>query len=198
MSLINDALKKAKRTEPKNLAPADGPALSPVESAHRSGGTDSLMISLVAVILLLAGLLLWQWFRGDGLITVRANTAPAEVKPVPAAIASPAPTPAPVASAPSPAVSPVVNSSNVASTPAVPANASVSTNLEAAAQPPKPAPPTYKLQSIFYFAKNPTAVINGKTVSVGSRVVDARVLAITKDSATIQTQAGQTQVLELP
>jgi hypothetical protein len=198
MSLINDALKQARRTEPKDLAPADGPALSPVESARRSGGPDFLMVSLVAVILLLAGLLLWQWFRGDGVMTVRANTIPVEAKPVPAAFANPTPPPAPVAVAPAPTVSPLVNSTNVTSTLAVPTNASVSTNLEAVAQPSKPLPPTYKLQSIFYFAKNPSAVINGKTVSIGSRVGDARVLTITKESATIVNQAGQIKVLELP
>jgi hypothetical protein len=54
------------------------------------------------------------------------------------------------------------------------------------------------LQSIFYFSQNPSAVINSKTVFVGSRVGEARVLAISKESATIVLLSGQTNVLELP
>ncbi len=67
---------------------------------------------------------------------------------------------------------------------------------EPVVEPVKPV--AYKLQSIFYFAKNPAAMINGKTVFVGNRVGEARVVAIGKESAMIMLTTGETQVLELP
>jgi hypothetical protein len=52
------------------------------------------------------------------------------------------------------------------------------------------------VQGIFYRAKNPAAMINSKTVFVGDRVSDAKVVAIAPDSVTVEI-AGQKKVLSL-
>lgn len=58
-----------------------------------------------------------------------------------------------------------------------------------------PTPPPLKLQGIVY-SKRASAVINGKTVFIGDRVREFRVLAITQDAA-ILVGAGHTNVLSL-
>lgn len=60
-------------------------------------------------------------------------------------------------------------------------------------QPPKP--PPLKLQGIV-FSKRPSAVISGKTVFVGDRVREFRVVAITAETATL-VGAGRTNTLSL-
>ncbi len=62
MSLINDALKRAKETQPQSVAAA-GPSLQPVLTAQRAR-PDFLLPMLALVILLLAGLLFWAWSHG--------------------------------------------------------------------------------------------------------------------------------------
>jgi len=78
-----------------------------------------------------------------------------------------------------------------------PAASEPAINAPAVAEPPKPLPPVFRLQSIFFRAKNPSAVINGKTLFLGGRVGDARIVAIDQESATIVTSAGKTNVLLL-
>ncbi len=195
MSLINDALKRAKEAQPKGLAPAAGPSLHPV-AAERRSGPDILLVMLAVVIFLLAGLLLWEWFFGAGSeLKVRANTFPAAaVKPAAEVeVSPPMPAPAqPVATAPE-------SKDDVTNAPSNPTVVESPTNTPVvAAEPPKPEPIKYKLQGIFYYAKNPSAVINGKTVFVRSLVGDVQVVAIGRDSATIMMANGQTKVLDLP
>jgi len=60
-------------------------------------------------------------------------------------------------------------------------------------EPQKPAP--LKLQGIVFSAR-PSAVINGKTLFVGDRVREFRVVAITQDTA-ILVGAGRTNILSL-
>jgi hypothetical protein len=176
MSLINDALKRAKETQPQGVAAA-GPSLQPVLTAQRAR-PDFLLPMLALVILLLAALLFWAWSHGVEVVKVRANSFPVAVTPSPVAEPSPVAPANPVVAAA--AVEPMTNA--VVAAPVV--------------EPVKPV--TYKLQSIFYFAKNPSAVINGKTVYAGSRVGEAHVVAIGKESATIMLATGETQLLELP
>src|SRR5882762_9309908 len=161
MSLINDALKRAKETQPKNEAPAAGPNLRPVDGARADGRADLLLPLLVSVILLLAAVLfgLW-WHSGMGVVMVRAKTTPETEQPVHIAeVSKPAVVP-PVAVTPT---NINANATNVGNTTSAPnAMISISTNVVmAAVEPPKPPPITYKLQSIFYRPGNPSAVING-------------------------------------
>jgi hypothetical protein len=114
MSLINDALKKARATQPRHGAlgagplravahMADGPALKP-RSARRGRGKSVLTLPLILVVVLvfaLGGGLLWAWYRADsGEMVARAKTeSPATASPAPKAIVAPevslAPTPVP-------------------------------------------------------------------------------------------------------
>jgi hypothetical protein len=60
-------------------------------------------------------------------------------------------------------------------------------------EPPKPAP--LRLQGIV-FSTRPSAVINGKTLFVGDRVREFRVVAITRDAAVL-VGGGRTNTLSL-
>lgn len=183
MSLVNDALKRAKQAAPKNTPPAVEP-MRVVETTRRPVGTGFLLLMLTVVILLLAGLLLWQWAHGNGAeLQVRANSLPAAGNPVSSPpVSAESPNPArPEMTAPTPAIS--EKALITAATNAV------------AVEPAKPVPITYKLQSVVFLPKDPSAVINGKVVFVNGIVNDARVAAIGPGTATIVTPAGQTNVL---
>jgi hypothetical protein len=149
---------------------------------------------LVAVILALSAALLWAWYHASTVeLRARARAATPAAKPsVPASAANTpamiqAPNPAPVA--PAAAVS-ATNAPEATITPIVAAAAPL-------ADPAAPPVQTYKLQSIFYRAQNPSAVINRQTVFLGSKVDGGRVTAIGRDSVTIVTSTGQRQVLDL-
>jgi hypothetical protein len=195
MSMINDALKRAKETQPKSTAAAAGPLLEHVNVVRPARRPDLLLPLLVAVILLLAAVLFGLWWHSDlGVVMVRAKSLPEPVQPIHVAeISKPAPVIAPpvVMASPTNLIANVTNGTNAT-------NALSPNVVLAAVEPPKPPPITYKLQSIFYRPNNPSAVINGKTLYLGSKVGEAHVLAIGKESATIVTASGQTILLELP
>jgi MSHA biogenesis protein MshK len=65
-----------------------------------------------------------------------------------------------------------------------------------ATNPPVPLPPALKLQMVLFSPSRPSAMINGKTVFVGDRIGDARVVAITQTTVSV-LQDGQTNVLSL-
>ncbi len=74
MSLINDALRKARATQPVAGGMAQGPALKPL-SAPRTKRTPLLTLALAIAVLALAGGLLWAWYRAEhGELVARANT----------------------------------------------------------------------------------------------------------------------------
>jgi hypothetical protein len=203
MSLINDALKKARKAQPAGASSADGPDLLPVEADARArGGSIFTLPFIIAAMLVMAGMLIWAWYRAGSVeLVVRGNTGAATVSARPQA-SEPAKVVAPrVAAMTSTAAKTETPTSGttVASTPMVVASADAgATNvLAATAETPKPAAVVYKLEGIFYSAKRPTAVINGDLVSVGSRVEAGRVVAIDEESATVVTEAGETNLLIL-
>jgi len=208
MSLINDALRRAKAAQPNPATPADGPVMHLAREPRVAAraGNDFLLPAIIVVIFLLAAILLWMWFHGgSGEIQVRARTLPAAetVQPTPAAAPAPAPAVVETAKSPALAAAPAETNSTNSTTPATRVEPAVSTNPAVAvtptnATPALPPPVTYKLQSIFYRAKNPCAVINGKTLFVGGHVGEAHVLAIDQESVTIVTEDGKKKVLELP
>jgi hypothetical protein len=53
-----------------------------------------------------------------------------------------------------------------------------------------------KLQAVFFDPKHPSAIIGGRSVFVGDRVNDLRVVAISQESVTL-AGGGQTNVLAL-
>ncbi len=194
MSLINDALKKARESQPADLnATADGPPLRPVDAVRSSGRREFsfnlLLLLLAGVVLLLAGLFIAEWYQESRVnVRVRAKAKPWEtpditiIKPPPV-VHEPKNT-LPTMTAPVPAIPQTV--------------ALVSGLSNAIAESPAKQETKYKLQSVFYRPVGASAVINGKTVSVGERAQGALVIAIGKESATIVTPSGQTNFLELP
>ncbi len=69
------------------------------------------------------------------------------------------------------------------------------TNSVAITPPPKPAP--LRLQAIVFNPQRPSALISGKTLFIGDKLGDARVVAIDQESATL-VSAGKTNLLTLP
>jgi hypothetical protein len=201
MSLINEALKRANQTPFRETAPA-APFLRPVEGGrHPEGGVGLLLPVMLAVVTTLAVLLLWQGFHANYILQVRARSLPATDGPAPAAspvVAAPAaikertpasPAPAPIVATPVAPTTPVP----VTQTPVVAA----ATNA-VVVEEPKPQPPSYKLQAIFYRSDSPAAVINGKQLYVGDHVGEAYVVSIDPDSVAIVNMSGQTNLLEMP
>jgi hypothetical protein len=60
----------------------------------------------------------------------------------------------------------------------------------------KPSFPSVRLQGIFYRSKNPSVMINSKSALVGDKIAGAKVVAITRDSVTLDWN-GETKVLTL-
>jgi flagellar basal body-associated protein FliL len=194
MSLINDALRKARKAQPAGNA--SGPDLLPVEAdAGGRGGSIFTLPFIIAVVLVMAGVLIWAWYRAGSVdLVVRGNTGAATVSEAKRAN-EPTKIVAPRVAAKTETATSVTT---VASTPAVVASTDAGlTNVLTVAEAPKPAVTVYKLEGIFYSAKKPTAVINGDLVSVGSRVEAGRVVAIDEESATVVTEAGETNLLVL-
>ena len=71
------------------------------------------------------------------------------------------------------------------------------TNAVAIAPAPQPKPAPLRLQAIVFNPKRPSALISGKTLFLGDKLGDARVVAIDRESATL-VGGGKTNVLSLP
>jgi len=170
MSLVNDALKRAKQTQDQNPPPVPLLAFRPVEPANEGPPTSPLLVvgAVVGllVVLVVGGLLVW----------LMMNRQPADLQ----AEARTVPEPAPVVTAPAEPV--------VTTTPDVTTNV-----LPVVVETPKP---EFKLQGIFFNPRNPSAVINDRTVYAGDKVSGLRVARITPRAVTL-TSENQTNVLSL-
>lgn len=186
MSLINDALKRAKQNQEAN--PPSTPPLEfrPVEPAQGEGRrTSLLLVGLSLVIVAIVGMcaaLVWYVSQKNG-PALRVEASANQQQPAPRTNApsqpAPAPTPPVTVAEPSPAAPAMVENLE----PAVAAGESL-----------KPAP--LKLQGIFFNPKNPSAVVNGKTVYLGERVGGFFVLAMSPSSVTF-ANSTTTNVLSL-
>jgi len=98
----------------------------------------------------------------------------------------------PAASAPSVAVTTTQPVETATAVPQEVTNAPFSSNMVVVpSKPPEP-----KLQGILFAATRPCAIVDGKTVFVGDHVGEFRVVAISKDSVTLQSET-ETNVLSL-
>jgi len=205
MSLINDALKRAKVAQ-QNAAPVTVPLLQlrPIEpdpSPMPERPTGRLLPVGIVLATLVVLFFAWPFFQSGNppqVVTAKARSA-APVSAVPAARATVSPSaPAPnsrpgitVAAAPqelSPAPVPLqTTGSGTAPT------ETVATQTEAAAPP---APPPLRLQAIIFNPRHPSAVLNGRTVFLGDRCGSFRVARISRTSVTL-IGPGQTNLLEL-
>lgn len=159
MSLINDALKQAGRSQPNNPPSGSPPPLPPVEPSSRAG-INWFLLTLVVLFLVIAG-----FFFGLSLS-----------KPTP---------PSPV----------VVKRSLPRQIEVVPVvtNAPSGSNAVPVVPPLLPEP---KLQGILFDPTQPSAIVDGKTVFVGSRVGGFRVTAISKNGITLKN-GTEAKVLRL-
>src|ERR1051326_49343 len=215
MSLINDALKRAQRTQQQaSASPPPELQFRPVEPEQPARRGPGLMLPLGVVFALFVGVVVvWQVVHKSGAtkpaeaklqtqaVADARPVAPAEPAARPASSeASPSQKPAdPVATAPSAPASTATPTpapaSAAAPVSAAPANAT--TNVPAATEAPAPKPAPLKLQAIVYNPTRPSAMIGGRTLFVGDKLGELRVVAIDQESATL-AGAGQTQVLTLP
>ncbi len=193
MSLINDALKRAKQSRKEApVIQAEPPPLRAADPSPQPGLWPFLVIPLVlAVVLALAGIFLWRWID--------------QIKPQPIQVAArtvvPSPTTANTAPVAPQSVKPEAptakateKSEGAANVLAATTNPTSNTTV-AVVEPPAAAP--LKLQGIFYTRKNPSAVINGKIRAVGDRIGEAQLIAIGPESVTVVV-AGKTNDLTLP
>jgi len=208
MSLINDALKRAKQAQTENPAPPpELPFRAAEPSPQRNPGLPLLPLAALIVVVVLGGVFIFIAMQkrnaaprvvhatqadptSISTLSPTATTPPTTTPAVPAASIAPITPSAATATVAAPAQLPGATPAT-ASTPSSPADVPAATIPE----PPKPIVP--KLQGIFYTPSRPSAVMNGKTVYVGSRVGDARdflVLAISRESVTVGN-GSQTNVL---
>lgn len=189
MSLINDALRKAKQSPKSQPPPA--PFLTGEE---RSCSNSNLLIrGCLLLLALLSGAVL-VWFavneRHSG-HDLQANARVLTMTPPPkpnAEVSMPTPKPIEiVAATPEPAMP---ATSTEAESPPAPA----AEIPPASPEMTKPAWPN--LQGIFFHPKRPSAVMDGRTVFAGELSGEFLVLAISKQSVTV-SGAGQTNVLSL-
>jgi hypothetical protein len=196
MSLINDALKRAKQAHTNPPPTPDLPFRPAEPSPQRTPRLPLLPLAVVLVALLLGGgfILMALLNRDAGPRVVRATPADSQSAPD---------TTVPPSATPTPPATPVDQNTTQTQTVSTRAADSLSgTTPDALAATPNPEPPKLaapKLQGIFYNPSRPSAVVNGRTVYVGSRVGEARdflVLEITRESVTVGN-GSQTNMLVL-
>jgi hypothetical protein len=227
MSLIHDALKRAKAAEHHAPPPAaHGPPFRPIEPVQlaRRGIGIALPVALAVVALL--GLFL-VWRVSQNRVRARSDEPPTQTATVeqpsqtpqsvspPApksavaltpsqAVPGPTPVPAnttPTTTAPSP-VSTVDSSPSVLNGIKTPpkgtetALAIATSNSPASIPPVPPKPAPLRLQAILYHPQHPSAVVSGKTLFLGDRIGELRLVALDKETATL-AGGGQTNVLSL-
>ena len=212
MSLINDALKRAKAVQQATPPPLPEstlhlrPAEPEANVRHGIGYATPVVFAAIALLVLF---FVWRFAQqrgsnggqtpSDG--SREAQTAPAagaaasDVTPVRARAREQQST-APVA-----ATGTAIPSPAVAVTGAAPATSNVAQVVapsesvtNAVALPVSP--PPLKLQGVVFDPRRPSAVINGKTVFVGDRMGAMRVSSIRSDSVTL-VGGGKTNVLSL-
>jgi hypothetical protein len=195
MSLINEALKRAKQSQHPATAPLAPSAQFQLVDPDRQArhGLGMLALAVLAVSALLALLFLWQLSgrHGDARLAQPRPSAPETPR-----VSGPAPAPAPAMVPANPVPAPAAAPPAVA--PAAPPaqSANLATNPPAMpeAAPAKPAPP--KLQGIIFDPNRPSAIISGQVVFVGDRFGDLAVVAVTRRTATL-VGGGVTNVLSL-
>ncbi|PYJ83631.1 MAG: hypothetical protein DME22_15190 [Verrucomicrobia bacterium] len=214
MSLINDALKRARQGQQQN--PFGGQPtvpLQPVDYAARPNYSLRFALAVLLVAALaLSGWFFWKWWRSSGEshrtagVIDESTTASTEKSKT---SAKPVQRKQPIKVS----TNIVVRTNSVAPpqsealAQAVSINAPSSapqTNAAALAPPPNvaaPAPPSpfadLKLQSIIFSETKPLAGINGELLYVGDEIRGARVTKIERQSVTVERN-GETNVLRLP
>ena len=177
MSMINDALKRAKQTQKEKPPATPDLKFQPVEPGQeaRPHSSQLMIVGLVlglTVIVGLGGLLIWAVAQShEASLQAQARAANEAGTNNPGRLADPPP---------APAISPE----------------DAETNSQPAVAVETPKAPELKLQGIFFNPRSPSAVVSGRTVYVGDRVNGFRVLAITPQTVTLGNET-QTNALSL-
>jgi hypothetical protein len=184
MSMINDALKRAKQTQKENPPATPELKFQPVEPRQEARPqSPQLIVGLIlglTVIVGLGGLLLWAVAQNhNASLQAEARTVNEGGTGKPGGLVDPPPAPLAAESGAAPAISPEEEQTN---------------SQPALALPPKA--PELKLQGIFFNPRSPSAVVNGRTVYVGDKVSGFRVFAITPQTVALGN-GTQTNVLSL-
>ena len=195
MSLVNDALKRAKEAQqPTPAPPISGPPFKELEKVEDSGNwiTSPITMAVVGFIVLIV---VWQSLRrGDEGSRSEGNSTPVAARSIltpesdATAVEPPSSTPE---AAPGVGLATVPNSTNG---PATELGSATPHEIIPAAPP---APPPLKLQAVIWNPKRPSGMISGATVFVGDKVQDFKVTKITQDSVTL-SGSGEVKVLKLP
>jgi hypothetical protein len=208
MSLINDALKRAKQAQAQKApAAVTGPQLRPVEAATSPQRPIGLVVPIFLAILIGIGLLLvWGRFHPRATPeTVTKSTSPVQTpsaassaavaaskppEPLPQTSTQPHPKEQPVTVefGPPSSGSPIVTDSKPVPpeiVAAVPAEKTAATNSSA-----------LKLTGIVFHPSRPAAMIGGKMLFLNDKIGDWRVVKIDRESATL-ANASQTNTLSL-
>jgi hypothetical protein len=204
MSLINDALKRAKQAQQKHAPPSAGAPLRPAEPAPPVTAPRSLLLPILAAAMLVfvGGILIVVAFsrglrvKSDEPVASRpaavsVQNDPGKVAPLPHAADLSSAT-----SGPAPAVTVPPVSTNPAQIAAALVSPAVADSNSVPVVPAPLEPQLPKLQGILFNPARPTAFLNGKSVTVGGRAGEYTVLAITKQAVTVE-RAGQTNVLRM-
>jgi hypothetical protein len=202
MSLINDALKQASRSQKVALAgaasvgggsTAAGGLRAADEPAPRRKISSIILPAVLVLMLAGSGWFFWQWWqtRGSGKpFSVGAQLA-SMVNSVKSLAGKKADT------APTASVSTDASTGGTSTTPAPSGNAITrlfNKNSTSSASPT--GFPKLKLQGVYYRAGDSTALINGKNVSEGGEIEGVLVARIDKQSVELQYQ-GETRVLRI-
>lgn len=186
MSLINDALRRAKDAQPKAPPPAPGPQFRPIEPAQTAKQGIGIVLPVGIILIVLIGVAV-VWLIRPKPVPIQAAVAPrpAAVNPVPETRLQPTPPASAVAiPAPAPSAAPAVAARPVEPAPVAPVTVTT------------PPPPALKLQAIFFSPGHSSAIISGKTVRAGDTLKGFRVVAVTENSATL-ISATETNVMVL-
>jgi hypothetical protein len=170
MSLINDALKRASKTDRDRARPTETRASMQPVAERRGRSLPLVLMGVAAVSLGLAGLFFWQWWNVSHPPAPVHEETVAAVAPAPVVQEAVPPPPKVVAAAPVPPPAPVPEPP-----PAPPAKPVV------AAWPAE-----LKLMGIFFSKTNPRAIINGKTVVVDDEINGIRITKIEHDQVTVE------------
>jgi len=192
MSLINDALKRAKESQQPHH-PSSAASLRTIEARPAERPYVSRML-LIVILLLLGSAFAFIGMAMTGRLAKKNLVLPqvAAVRPIAAVFApsQPVKTAVPVV-----AVAPVAPVVPVQTAPApVPVSVVVAPVVVAPALPPLVLPDTLHVQGVAYDPVRPWAIVSSRTVYVGDVVKGVRVMEITRNSVTFGSN-GQTNRL---
>lgn len=168
MSLINDALQRAKQTQQIKPPPVPNLELRPRDPVRSRSSLPGWLLPAIAIAIFITGALLFAVLHRKSVI---ARSEPANSS----AVAQKDSAPVTAVSKPS---------------------ADLGTNMNSSGVVLPPEPPPIKLQAILFSPTRPSAIISGKTVFVGDDFREFHVIAIGPHSATL-VSGTKTNVLAL-